>query len=171
MPFRVLFLCTGNSARSILFEATLNHLGRQRFVAQSAGSRPAGLVHPQTLAQLAHAGIATKGLRSKSWDEFAGDGAPPFDLVITVCDSAAQDPCPVLFGDFLRAHWSLPDPAATLGSDAQITAAFAAVHKIIGDRIAALVQLPVETMNRTELTEALDQIEARFPASLPAPPT
>jgi arsenate reductase len=170
MTFRVLFLCTGNSARSILCEATLDHLGRPRFRAQSAGSRPAGRVHPQALKQLAGAGVPVGGLRSKHWDEFTGDGAPPFDLVITVCDAAAQEPCPVLFGDFVRAHWGLPDPAAVQGGAAEITRAFARVHDVIVARIGALIALPVETMSDAELAQALQEIEVRCPASLPVTP-
>ncbi|WP_108471630.1 arsenate reductase ArsC [Rhodanobacter thiooxydans] len=154
-PCRVLFICTGNSARSILSEATLNHLGAGRFAAFSAGSRPTGRVHPQAIEELKARGIATEGLASKSWDRFTEAGAPPLDIVITVCDNAASETCPVLFGDFVRSHWGLPDPAA---QDTDIAAAFRRAHRLIERRITALLQLPVETMGRDELQQTLDRI-------------
>lgn len=159
-PCRVLFICTGNSARSILSEATLNHLGKGRFEAYSAGSKPAGQVNPYALEELATAGIAINGLSSKSWDRFVGEDAPPLDIVITVCDSAANEPCPVLFGDFVRSHWGLPDPAAVKGNPIAIHDAFRKAHMLITYRLMALLNLPVETMSPEELKWALDGIGA-----------
>jgi protein-tyrosine-phosphatase len=150
-----LFICTGNSARSILSEATLNHLGAGRFAAFSAGSQPTGRVNPYAIDELKVHGIATEGLSSKSWDRFTEAGAPPLDIVITVCDNAASESCPVLFGDFVRSHWGLPDPAA---QDMDIAAAFSRAYALIERRITALLQLPVETMGRDELKQALDRI-------------
>jgi arsenate reductase len=157
-PCRVLFICTGNSARSILSEATLNQLGKGRFEAYSAGSRPTGRVNPHALSQLVSAGIPTHNLSSKSWDCFVDGNAPPLDIVITVCDSAASEPCPVLFGDFVRAHWGLPDPAAVTGDPAAIATAFRRAHALITRRIAALLNLPVEDMSRDELQQELARI-------------
>src|SRR5690606_12786685 len=131
MKHRVLFLCTGNSARSVLAEATLRAWAGHRFEVFSAGSHPSGVVNPHALAQLAAEGMSIAGLRSKSWDEFAVDGAAPMDLVITVCDAAAAESCPVVFGDFLRVHWGLPDPAAVEGDDATRREAFRQAHRII----------------------------------------
>ena len=155
-PCRVLFICTGNSARSILSEATLNHLGKGRFEAFSAGSQPTGRVNPHAIEELKAHGIATEGLGSKSWDRFTEAGAPPLDIVITVCDNAASEACPVLFGDFVKSHWGLPDPAAARDTDA--AAAFRRAYALIVRRITALLQLPVETMGRDELKQALDHI-------------
>ncbi|MCX7514227.1 arsenate reductase ArsC [Frateuria hangzhouensis] len=159
-PCRVLFICTGNSARSILSEATLNYLGKGRFEARSAGSKPTGQVNPYALEELATARIPVEGLSSKSWDRFVGEQAPALDIVITVCDSAASEPCPVLFGDFVRTHWGLPDPAAATGGPEMIQEAFHKAHRLITDRIIALLQLPVETMDREELKRTLDAIGA-----------
>lgn len=157
-PCRVLFICTGNSARSILSEATLNHLGHGRFEAFSAGSQPTGRVNPYALDMLAAAGIPCGNLSSKSWDRFVGEDAPPLDIVITVCDSAAKEQCPVLFGDFVRAHWGLADPASATGSPAAIGEAFRDAHALITHRIEAMLALPVETMGKAELKAALDSI-------------
>jgi arsenate reductase len=158
-PCRVLFICTGNSARSILSEATLNHLGKGRFEAFSAGSQPTGRVNPHALEQLRAAGMPSEGFASKSWDRFTEEGAPSLDIVITVCDNAANETCPVLFGDFVKGHWGLPDPAAAHG-DRALTEAFRQAHALIVRRITALLQLPVETMHHDELQRALDQIAA-----------
>jgi protein-tyrosine-phosphatase len=155
-PCRVLFICTGNSARSILSEAALNHLGKGRFEAFSAGSQPSGRVHPRAIEQLQAAGVPTEGLASKSWGRFSEAGAPALDIVITVCDNAASEACPVLFGNFVQSHWGLSDPAAAAGEDA--AAAFRRAHAVIRQRIVALLDLPVETMERAELKQALDRI-------------
>lgn len=156
-PQRVLFLCTGNSARSVLAEATLRAWAGQRFEAFSAGSQPTGQINPFALAQLQAEGIATTGLRSKSWDEFA-NGAP-MDVVITVCDAAATETCPLVFGDFVRAHWGLPDPAAVQGDAADKAEAFAQAHAIIKARLQALLALPATLWSeRAQLQQALDEI-------------
>jgi protein-tyrosine-phosphatase len=156
-PCRVLFICTGNSARSILSEATLNHLGKGRFKAFSAGSQPTGRVNPRAIEQLRSAGISTEGLVSKAWDRFTEAGAPLLDIVITVCDNAANEACPVLFGDFVKSHWGQPDPAAVQDAEAAIVA-FRLAHALVLRRVTALVRLPVETMSRDELKQALDHI-------------
>ncbi|WP_250623275.1 arsenate reductase ArsC [Pinirhizobacter soli] len=159
MTHRVLFVCTGNSARSVLAEATLRAWGGARFEAFSAGSQPTGRINPYALDTLSADGIPTAGLRSKSWDEFSGDGAQPIDLVVTVCDSAASEPCPVFFGDFVRTHWGLPDPAAVQGSDADKRAAFAQAHAVIKARLLAFLTLSAETWaDREALKVALDRI-------------
>lgn len=159
MKSRVLFLCTGNSARSVLAEATLRAWAGNRFEVFSAGSQPTGAVNPHALAQLAAEGIATAGLRSKSWDEFATPDAAPIDLVITVCDSAAAETCPVVFGDFLRVHWGLPDPAAVEGDDEAKREAFRQAHRIVKARLNALLALPAELWDdRVALKSALDRI-------------
>lgn len=157
MTRNVLFLCTGNSARSVLAEATLRAWGGQEFSAFSAGSQPTGCVNPFALAQLQAEGMPVDGLRSKSWDEFVD--AAPMDVVITVCDSAAAESCPVVFGDFTRSHWGLQDPAAVEGSDSEKAAAFARAHTIVKIRLRALLALP-ETLwkDRVALQGALDQI-------------
>jgi protein-tyrosine-phosphatase len=157
-PCRVLFICTGNSARSILSEATLNHLGKGRFEAFSAGSQPTGRVNSYAIEELKALDIPTEDLSSKSWDCFTKEGAPSLDIVITVCDNAANEACPVLFGDFVKSHWGLPDPAAARGEGALIEA-FRKAHALIIYRITALVNLPVETMSRAELQHALDHID------------
>lgn len=156
-PCRVLFICTGNSARSVLSEATLNHLGKGRFEAYSAGSQPTGRVNPYALEELQAAGIPTDGLSSKSWNRFTQEGAPPLDIVITVCDNAASEACPLLFGDFVQSHWGLPDPAAAEGHSALVEA-FGRAHALIRHRLTALVELPMETMDRAALKQALDRI-------------
>lgn len=159
MTQRVLFVCTGNSARSVLAEATLRAWAGSRFEAFSAGSQPAGRIDPFALETLSAAGISTAGLRSKSWDEFASDDGAPIDLVVTVCDSAAAEPCPVFFGDFVRAHWGLPDPAAVEGPDEVKRAAFAAAHATIQARRMAFLTLSPEVWaDRAALKAALDRI-------------
>lgn len=159
MTRRVLFLCTGNSARSVLAEATLRAWAGHRFEVFSAGSQPTGVVNPYALSQLSAEGISTAGLRSKSWDAFAVEGAAPMDLVITVCDAAAAESCPVVFGDFVRAHWGLPDPAAVDGDDRERREAFQQAHRIIKARLLALLALPADAWDdRATLKLALDRI-------------
>lgn len=157
-PFNVLFLCTGNSARSILAEAILNRIGRGRFRAFSAGSHPKGEVNPAALKLLAGMGYPTQGLRSKPWDEFAGPGAPPLDFVFTVCDDAAGEVCPVWPGQPMTAHWGLADPAAVTGSDAQVALAFADAYRVLSNRIGLFASLPIAGLNRLSLQRRLDEI-------------
>ena len=154
-PTKVLFLCTGNSCRSIMAEAILNHLGKDRFLVMSAGSKPAGNVHPKSLSMLKSKGIQTAGLRSKSWDEF---GSAPFDIVITVCDQAAGESCPVFFGAPTKAHWSIPDPAHAIGTDAEAMEAFKKAYDMLETRITALVLLPLTEMDKQEISDKLKAI-------------
>ena len=144
-PTHVLFLCTGNSARSILSEALLNDLGTGRFKAFSAGSQPSGVPHPDGLAELRKRGHNTDGYRSKSWDEFAKEGAPDMDIVVTVCDSAAAETCPVFFGPGMRVHWPAPDPAH-IEDEAERVQAFADVYDLCRARIEALSALPADSL-------------------------
>ena len=161
MKRRVLFLCTGNSARSVLAEATLRAWAGDRFEVFSAGSQPTGRVNPWALEQLAGEGLPTDGLRSKSWDEFATADAAPLDLVVTVCGSAAAETCPAVFGDFMRTHWGLPDPAAVEGDDAATRDAFREAHRIIKARLQAFTALPAALWDdRDALQQALDGIGA-----------
>jgi arsenate reductase len=159
-PLGVLFLCTGNSARSILAEAYLNAKGAGRFVAHSAGSQPAGRVNPFALELLALQRIAAGDARSKSWDEFARPGAPQVDIVITVCDNAAGEVCPVWPGSPVTAHWGVDDPAAVAGTDDEKRKAFLNAFAELGARIDRLVALPVETLARPVLQRELDGIGA-----------
>ena len=155
----VLFVCTGNSARSVLSEATLNAWAPERFHAFSAGSMPTGQINPFAIRQLQSEGIAVDGLRSKSWDEFSAGLAPAMDLVITVCDSAAAETCPVFFGSCMRSHWGLPDPASATGSDADKSAAFARAHATIKLRLHALLAMQDELWTQPDaLKSALDQV-------------
>ncbi len=160
-PWQVLVLCTGNSARSVLGECTFNHLGQGRVRAFSAGSQPTGRVHPQALERLAEQGIATAGVRSKSWDEFAHSDTARLDLVITVCASAAGEVCPVFRSATtqqpLRTHWGVDDPAHVEPLAAR-RAAFATAHGILTRRVQAFLALPFEAMPRADLQHALDQI-------------
>ena len=146
----VLFLCTGNSARSILAEAALNRAGEGRFRAYSAGSQPKGTVHPEALRRLEAEGYDTATLRSKSWDEFSRPGAPAIDFVITLCDSAASESCPIWPGHPITAHWGLPDPAAVEGGDAERAAAFADTLQALDHRIARLLALPLASLDAAE---------------------
>jgi protein-tyrosine-phosphatase len=156
----VLFLCTGNSARSILAEAYLNSVGRGRFKAYSAGSKPGGRVNPFALEFLAKSRFDTAGLRSKSWDEFAAPDAPKMDFVFTVCDSAAAESCPFWPGQPMTAHWGVPDPAAVEGSDEDKRRAFRSALSVLSTRINLLVNLPVEKLDPLALKKKLDEIGA-----------
>ncbi|WP_350333191.1 arsenate reductase ArsC [Coralliovum pocilloporae] len=158
--YNVLFLCTGNSARSILAEAILNNEGGERFRAFSAGSMPKGEPHSHALALLNKLGLPTDGLRSKSWDEFEGDSAPDLDFVFTVCDNAASETCPVWLGQPMQAHWGIPDPAAVEGTDAEISYAFADAYRMMRNRISIFINLPIETLDRLALKSSLDDIGA-----------
>jgi arsenate reductase len=154
----VLFLCTGNSARSILAEAILNHRGKGLFQAYSAGSHPAGRIHPFALKQLESAGLPVEGLRSKSWDEFAKPGAPKMNFVFTVCDSAAAEICPVWPGQPVTAHWGIPDPAAATGSPDEIARAFRDAFVNLGRRIDLFLSLPMEKLDALAVKKEVDQI-------------
>src|SRR5437868_9124863 len=145
--YNVLFLCTGNSARSILAEAILNHKGRPRFTAFSAGSHPTGQVRPEALKQLESVHLPTTGFRSKSWDEFAAPGAPPLDFVFTVCDNAAGEVCPVWPGKPMTAHWGIADPAAAEGTDAEKAFAFRKALKQLETRIKLFTSLPIASLD------------------------
>ncbi|HEY8243411.1 MAG: arsenate reductase ArsC [Vicinamibacteria bacterium] len=156
-PYHVLFLCTGNSARSILAESILREKAGDRFVAHSAGSRPAGRVHPRVLAWLRQRGLPIDGLRSKNWDEFARPDVPALDLVITVCDNAAGEVCPVWPGRPTTAHWGMPDPAAAEG-DAAIDRKIAEVAQALSARIGLLASLPFDKLDRLSLQSRLREI-------------
>ena len=160
-PYNVLFLCTGNSARSILAEVYLNSAGKGRFVAYSAGSRPAGKVNPFAIRLLPKNHLPTGGLRSKNWDEFATPGAPKMDFVFTVCDSAAAEPCPLWPGQPMTAHWGVADPAAVEGSDAEKEKAFLKAFTELSTRINLMLALPMEKLDRMSLQRRLDEIGAR----------
>jgi arsenate reductase (thioredoxin) len=156
--YNVLFLCTGNSARSILAEAILNAKGNGRFRAFSAGSHPKGAVHPQALALLERTGLPTEGLRSKAWDEFAQRGAPQLDFIFTVCDNAAGEVCPVWPGHPMSAHWGQPDPAAVEGTDLQKANAFRQAFRMLERRIELFMSLPIATLDRLALGNKIDEI-------------
>lgn len=158
--YNVLFLCTGNSARSIIAEAVLNHVGAGRFRAYSAGSAPRGAVHPMALEVLEEAGIATEGLRSKAWDEFAAPGAPRMDFVFTVCDSAAGEACPIWPGQPMTAHWGIEDPAAADGPAFRRRAAFEDALRFLRNRIGAFVNLPLASIDGLALQSRLRGIGA-----------
>lgn len=157
-PYNVLFLCTGNSARSILAEAILNRIGKDKFMAYSAGSQPKGAVHPQALALLERLGYSTNGFRSKGWEEFSAPGAPVLDFVFTVCDNAANEVCPVWPGQPMTAHWGAPDPAAAQRAQAEIAAAFRDAYLMLQRRIELFANLPVRSLDRMSLKKKLDEI-------------
>ena len=156
--YNVLFLCTGNSARSIMAEAILNRKGRPNFAAYSAGSHPSGVVRPQALKQIELARASTEGLRSKSWDEFAKADAPRMDFVFTVCDNAANEICPVWPGQPITAHWGVPDPAAVKGSPEQIERAFRDAFMTLDRRIMLLLSLPLSTLGQLAIKTEVDRI-------------
>jgi arsenate reductase len=156
--YNVLFLCTGNSARSIMAEAILNAKGKPTFTAYSAGSHPSGKVRPEALSRLQTARIPTEGLRSKSWDEFAQPGAPKLDFVFTVCDHAANEVCPVWPGQPVTAHWGVPDPAAVQGTPQEIERAFWNAFTMLERRIALFLSLPLASIDKLALKRELDQI-------------
>jgi protein-tyrosine-phosphatase len=158
--YNVLFLCTGNSARSILAEAILNRDGKGRFRAFSAGSHPRGTVNPHTLDLLKSLKFDVSGFRSKSWDEFAVPGAPPMDFVFTVCDDAAGETCPIWPGHPMTAHWGVPDPAVATGSEAEIGVAFAEAFRMLNARISIFVSLPMEKIDKLSLQQHLHNIGA-----------
>ncbi|WP_108462846.1 arsenate reductase ArsC [Devosia naphthalenivorans] len=159
-PYNVLFLCTGNSARSIFGEALINHLGSGKFKGFSAGSTPKGAINPLTLETLKKAGISTEGLRSKAWDEFAVPGAPKMDFVFTVCDNAAGESCPVWPGQPMTAHWGIEDPAAVEGTEFQQRAAFDEALRYLRNRIVAFTNLPLSSIDRLALSSKLKGIGA-----------
>ena len=156
--YNVLFLCTGNSARSILAEATLNHHGVGRFRAYSAGSKPSGKVHPASLRLLQRMGLPTEGLRSKSWDEFAQDGTPKVDFIFTVCDNAAGEQCPLWLGSPVTAHWGVEDPAACTGNEAEQDKLFAQVCQQLTVRIQFFLSLPLAKLDALSLKQKLQEI-------------
>ena len=159
--YNVLFLCTGNSARSILAEVLLNQAGKGRFKAYSAGSFPKGEVNPHAIRLLENLKLPTDSLRSKSWDEFAKPGAPPLDFIITVCDNAAGEVCPIWPGKPVTAHWGIPDPAAAEGTDAEIAAAFATTARQLRARIDLFLNLPLASIDRMTIQSRLKDIQAK----------
>ena len=161
--YNVLFLCTGNSARSVMAECILEREGQGRFKAFSAGSHPTGKVNPFALELLQSLGHPVEGLRSKSWDEFAADDAPPMDFVFTVCDNAAGEVCPIWPGHPMTTHWPFPDPAALEGSEAEKRALFAEVYGQISNRISIFVNLPIESLDNLALKERLAEIGRKVP--------
>ena len=156
--YNVLFLCTGNSARSIIGESILNRIGRGKFSAFSAGSHPKGDVHPYAIDMLRNMNYPTADLRSKSWDEFATEDAPNLDFVFTVCDNAAGEVCPVWPGQPMTAHWGIPDPAAVNGTEAEMRVAFAQAHRMLNNMLDVFINLPMTSLDRLSLQERLDSI-------------
>jgi arsenate reductase len=156
--YNVLFLCTGNSARSIMAEAIMNRKGLPNFTAYSAGSHPTGAVRPEAICQLEKAGLSTADLRSKSWDEFSVPGAPPLHFVFTVCDNAAKEACPFWPGQPMTAHWGVPDPAAVKGTPEEIERAFSQAFSVLDRRISLFLCLPLATLDTFALQRAIDSI-------------
>jgi protein-tyrosine-phosphatase len=157
-PFNVLFLCTGNSARSIMGEAIISRVGMGKFKGYSAGSMPTGNVHPMALQLLNRLNYDTTALRSKSWDEFSGPGAPELDFVFTVCDNAANEVCPIWPGQPMSAHWGVPDPAEVEGDDALKALAFADTYRMLNNRIGIFTSLPLASLDQIALQKQLDDI-------------
>jgi arsenate reductase len=168
-PFNVLFLCTANSARSIMAQVILNNIGNGKFHAFSAGSHPKGQINPHALQLLASLGHDVSALRSKSWSEFAGSGAPLLDFVFTVCDNAAGEACPVWPGQPMTAHWGVPDPALASGSPAQIALAFKDAYRMLSARIGIFAALPLRSLDRSSLQKKLREIGQLDGASARAP--
>ena len=164
-PLNVLFLCTGNSARSIMAEAIINRVGMGKFKGYSAGSMPTGKVHPMTLELLKRLNYDTSNARSKSWEEFAVPGAPELDFVFTVCDNAANEVCPIWPGQPMTAHWGMPDPVAAEGDEAQRALAFADSYRMLNNRIPIFISLPMKTLDRLALQKRLDEIGRPRPKS------
>jgi arsenate reductase len=156
--YNVLFLCTGNSARSIMAEAILNFKGKSTFTAYSAGSHPTGTVRPEALTQLERAGVPTQGLHSKSWDEFAKPNAVPLDFVFTVCDNAAQEVCPLWPGQPMTAHWGVPDPAAVHGTSEEIERAYREAFVTLERRIGLFLCLPLSSIDKLAIKKEIDRI-------------
>jgi arsenate reductase (thioredoxin) len=156
--YNVLFLCTHNSARSIIAECVMNRIGRGKFKAYSAGSQPSGKVHPRALALLQRLNYDMKGLRSKSWEEFTAPDAPQLDFVFTVCDDAANEVCPVWPGQPMTAHWGLADPSLATGNEAERAFAFADTHRMLNQRISIFVSLPLSSLDKLSLQKRLDEI-------------
>ena len=156
--YNVLFLCTGNSARSIMAEAILNHKGRPNFTAFSAGSHPAGTVRPEALRQLESVNLSTEGLRSKNWSEFAQPGSPKMDFVFTVCDNAAKETCPIWPGQPVTAHWGVPDPALVEGTPDEIARAFRAAFMTLERRISLFLCLPLSSLDALAIKQEIDRI-------------
>jgi len=163
--YNVLFLCTGNSARSIIAECVLNRLGKGRFRAYSAGSFPKGEVHPYAIELLRRQAFDTEDLRSKSWNEFAEEGAPQLDFVFTVCDNARGEVCPIWPGQPMTAHWGMPDPAAAEGNEAERRLAFAETLRMLNNRVGAFVNLPLKSLDKLSLQKRIDEIGRDLPAS------
>ncbi len=156
--YNVLFLCTGNSARSIMAEVILNRKGKPTFAAYSAGSHPAGRVRPEALKQIEMANLPTEGLRSKNWDEFAKPGAPQMNFVFTVCDNAAKELCPIWPGQPMTAHWGVPDPAAVTGTPEEIERAFRDAFMILDRRISLLLSLPLSSLDKLAIQKEINRI-------------
>jgi arsenate reductase len=165
-PYNVLFLCTGNSARSIMAEAILGKLGAGKFRAYSAGSQPKGQVHPETLRLLRSLGYDTSDFRSKSWDEFTAAGAPEFDFVFTVCDNAAAEACPLWPGQPMTAHWGVPDPALATGTVAEVALAFKDSYRMLRQRIEVFTALPLRSLDRLTLQNKLKEIGRTIDATV-----
>lgn len=156
--YNVLFLCTGNSARSIVAEAIMNYKGRPNFTAYSAGSHPTGTVRPEALHELERAGLPTAGLRSKSWEEFSKPDAPHLDFVFTVCDNAAKEVCPIWPGQPMTAHWGVPDPAAVQGTPEVVQRGFRDAYMMLDRRISLLLNLPISSLDRLSIQKEIDRI-------------
>jgi arsenate reductase (thioredoxin) len=163
--YNVLFLCTGNSARSIMAEALMNHRGRPNFTAYSAGSHPTGRVNSYALKMIQAARLPVEGLRSKGWDEFAKPGAPEMHFVFTVCDNAAKELCPVWPGQPMTAHWAIPDPASVVGSEEQIDRAFRDAFIVLERRISLLLCLPLASLDKLAIQREIDRIGKETPES------